>query len=71
MSNNKSYGFYSCPVSILKHASNIISDVLKKIFNKSIDLGTFLSKLKCLKIPIFKCDDNTDPHNYTPISYLL
>ena len=72
MSNNKSYGFYSCPVSILKHASDIISDVLTKIFNKSIDLGTFPSKLKMAKvIPIFKSDDNTDPNNYRrPISLL-
>ena len=65
----KSYGFYSCPVSILKHASDIISDVLSKILNKSIDLATFPSKLKMAKvIPIFKSDDNTDPNNYRPIS---
>ena len=69
MSNNKSYGFYSCPVSILKHASDIISDVLTKIFNKSIDLGTFPSKLKRAKIIlIFESDDSTDPNNYRPIS---
>ena len=71
MSNNKSYGFYSCSVSILKLASNIISDVFTKILNKSIDLGTFPSKLKMAKvIPIFKSDDNTDPNNYRPISLL-
>ena len=72
MSNNKSYGFYSCPVSILKHASDIISGVLTKIsVNKSTDLGTFPSKLKMAKvIPIFKADDNTDPNNYRPISLL-
>ena len=71
MSNNKSYGFYSCPVSILKLASDILSDVLTKILNKSIDLGTFPSKLKMAKVlPIFKSDDNTDPNNYRPISLL-
>ena len=64
MSNKKSYGFYSCPVSLLKHASDIISGILTKIFNKSIDLGTFPSKLKMAKvIPIFKSDDNMDPNN--------
>ena len=68
MPNNKSYGFYSCPVSILKHASDIISDVLTKILNKSIELGTFPSKLKMAKV--FKSDDNTDPNNYRPISLL-
>ena len=50
MSNNKSHGFYSCSVSILKHASDITSDVLTKIFNKSIDLGTFPSKLKMQRL---------------------
>ena len=72
MPNNKSYGFYSCPVSIFKHASDIISDALTKILNKSIDLGTFPSKLKMAKvIQIFNSDDNTDPNNYTrPISLL-
>ena len=62
MSNNKSYGFYSCPVSIRKHASDILSDILTKIFDKCIDLGTFPYKLNVEKvIPIFKCDDKTDP----------
>ena len=71
MPNNKSYGFYSCLVSILKHVSDIISDVLTKILNKSIELGTFPSKLKMAKvIPIFKSADNTDPNNYRPISLL-
>ena len=52
-------------------ASDIISDVLTKILNKSIDLGTFPSKLKMAKvIPIFTSDDNTDPNNYRPISLL-
>ena len=50
-------------------ASDVISDVLTKIFNKSIDLGTFSSKLKMAKVtPSFKSDDNTDPKNYRPIS---
>ena len=69
MSNNKSYGFYSCPVS--KHTGDIISDILAKIFNKPIDLGTFPSNLKMAKVTsIFKSDDNTDPNNYRPISLL-
>ena len=71
MPNNKSYGFYTCPVSILKHASDIISEVLTKILNKSIELGTFPSKLKMANvIPIFKSDDNMDPNNYRPVSLL-
>ena len=72
MSNNKSYGFYSCPVSLLKHASNIISGSLTKIFKKSIDLGTFPSKLKMAKvITIFKSDDNMNPNNQYLLLFLL
>ena len=71
MPQNKSYGFYSFPVSILKYANGILSEVLSNIFNKSIELGTFPSKLKMAKvIPIFKSDDETDPNNYRPISLL-
>ena len=68
MPQNKSYGFYSFPVSILKCANEILSEVLSNIFNKSIELGTFPSQLKMAKvIPIFKSDDDTDPNNYRPI----
>ena len=71
MPQNKSYGFYSFPVSVLKYTNEILSEVLSNIFNKSIELGTFPSKLKMAKvIPIFKSDDETDPNNYRPISLL-
>ena len=71
MPQNKSYGFYSLPVSTLKYANEILSDVLSNIFNKSIQLGTFPSKLKMAKvIPIFKSGDETEPNNYRPISLL-
>ena len=64
MPQNKSYGFYSFPVSVLKYiyTNEILSEVLSNIFNKSIELGTFPSKLKMAKvISIFKSDDETDP----------
>ena len=71
MPQNKSHGLYSFPVSILKYANEILSEVLSNIFNKSIELGTFPSKLKMAKvIPIFKSDDDTDPNNYRPILVL-
>ena len=71
MPQNKSYGFHSLPVSTLKYANEILSDVLSNIFNKSIQLGTFPSKLKMAKvIPIFKSGDETEPNNYRPISLL-
>ena len=71
MPNNKSHGFYSCPTHILKCASDIIKDILADIFNKSVELGIYPSKLKMAKvIPVFKNDDDTDPNNYRPISLL-
>ena len=71
MPQNKSYSFYSFPVNIRKYANDILSEFLTKIFNKSIELGTFPSKLKMSKgIPIFKSDNEMDPNNYRPISLL-
>ena len=40
MPQNKSYGFHSFPVSIIKYANEILSEVLSNIFNKSLELGT-------------------------------
>ena len=71
MPQNKSYGVYSLPVSTLKYANEILSDVLSNIFNMSIQLGTFPSKLKMAKvIPIFKSGDETELNTYRPISLL-
>lgn len=69
--NNKSCGLYSCPTQLLKSSCNIISPVLSYIFNLSVILGVYPSKLKISKItPIYKSDDETDPSNYRPISLL-
>ena len=69
--NNKAYGLYSCPTLVLKSASTIFSHVLANIFNASIQLGIYPSKLKHAKvIPIYKDGDETDPNNYRPVSLL-
>ena len=69
--NNKAHGLYSCPTRILKSASSILSYLLANIFNTSIELGSYPSKLKHAKvIPIYKDGDETDPNNYRPISLL-
>ena len=69
--SNKASGLYSCPIRVLKCEKQIISDPLAKILNISIEQGIYPQKLKIAKIiPIFKCDDETDPNNYRPIPLL-
>ena len=68
---NIAYGLYSCPARVLKCAKGIISLPLAEIINMSILTGIYPSKLKHAKvIPVFKCDDETDPSNYRLISLL-
>ena len=56
---------------VLKCASDLLSHVLTAIFNSSVSFGTYPAKLKMSKIiPIFKADDETEPINYRPISFL-
>ena len=69
--NNKSYGLYSSPIKLLKCASSTIAPVLSEIFNASVTLGKYPSKLKLSKItPIFKNGEENDANNYRPISLL-
>ena len=59
--SNKAYGFYSCPVKLLKMGKYIISEPLADIFNQYISYGIYPNKLKLAKIiPIFKGDDATE-----------
>ena len=68
---NKAHGLYSFPTRILRSAKHIISQPLSMIINKSIEYGTYPSKLKLAKvIPIYKSGDESDPSNYRPISLL-
>ena len=67
--NNKSHGWYSSPIKLLKCWIDIIAPVLSEVFNTSISLGRYPTKLKLSRIvPVFKSDDETDPNNYRPIS---
>ena len=69
--NNKSHGLYSSPKKLLKCSIDIIAPVLSEVFNISISLGRYPTKLKLSKIvPVFKSDDETGPNNYRPISLL-
>ena len=69
--NNKSHGKYSSLTKSLKCSIDLIAPVLSEVFNTSISLGRYPTKLKLSKIvPVFKTDDETDPNNYRPISLL-
>ena len=69
--NNKSYGLYSSPTKVLKLSKDIIGPIISEIFNPSVKLGIYPSKLIMSKIiPIFKSDYETDPNNNRPISLL-
>ena len=65
---NKAHGLYSFPTRILRSAKHIISQPLSMLINKSIEYGTYPSKLKLAKvILIYKSGDESDPSNYRPI----
>ena len=65
---NKSHGLYSCPARIFKCAIDALSNVLADIFNSSIELVAYLSKLKMSRIIPFIAEHETEPNNYQPIS---
>ena len=70
--HNKSHGLYSSPTKLLKCSIDVIVSVLLDLFNISISLGRYPTKLELSKIvPVFKSDDGKGPNNYRPMSLLL
>jgi len=68
---SKSCNLYSVPTFILKYFSNILSPIICKLFNLSVQTGIFPNNLKIAKVtPIFKSGDCTLASNYRPISNL-
>ncbi len=56
---------------MIKYIGNEISIPLAHIFNLSLSMGVFPSKLKlCRVVPIFKSGNNMECDNYRPISLL-
>lgn len=69
--NNKSPGYDNISLVVVKHISDSIVNVLEYIFNLSLLLGEFPSRLKkTVVIPLYKKDDKCNANNYRPISLL-
>ena len=58
------------PVRILKETANIITPILTKIYQQSINTGQIPEDWKNANIvPIFKKGDHSKPSNYRPVSF--
>ena len=56
---------------LLKVAAPVLAESLCKMFNKSVETGTFPSEWKSAKVfPVHKKGVKSDPNNYRPISVL-
>jgi len=65
-------GYNEISIKILKWCAPLISSPLTYIFNKSLELGSFPSRLKySTVIPIFKTGDRLNMSNFRPISLLI
>jgi hypothetical protein len=66
------HGYDEISVKILKWSAPFISSPLTYIFNKSLELGSFPSRLKySTVIPIFKAGDRLNMPNFRPVSLLI
>ena len=72
---NKAHTFKNIPPKILKESREYcsdISDILQKLFNKTLSHKEFPDELKLADVtPIFKKDDPNKSKNYRPVSVLL
>ena len=68
----KSSGIDNVDNIILKEIESYLTMPLMLIFNKSIETGVFLEKMKTAKVvPLHKMKDKDETTNYRPISLLL
>ena len=71
LKNSNSTGHDEISLKFVKLSLPILAPALVKIFNLSINSGTYPDKLKIAKvIPIFKKGATTSVNNYRPISIL-
>jgi len=68
---NKKCGTDAIPTHVWKHCCDLVAMIVSKLFNKSLDTGTFPSVLKIAQvIPIHKSGAKTNICNYRPVSLL-
>ena len=68
---NKTSTINNIPISVIKKISPFISSLLAELFNESIEVGVFPSKLKLGRvIPLHKNGSTTSLKNYRPITTL-
>ena len=68
---NKTSTINNIPISVIKKISPFISSLLAELFNESIEVGVFPSKLKLSRvIPLHKNGSTTSLKNYRPITTL-
>ena len=68
---NKGCKIDQIPVSVYKNVSDVISPIIKSIFDSSIAEGSFPELLKTARtVPIFKSKSHNLVNNYRPISIL-
>jgi len=71
LDERKATGLDGINAKFLKMSASVISKPLEKVFNMSIEKGTFPSIFKEAKVtPIFKKGSKSDKNNYRPISIL-
>ena len=69
---NNAHGYDEISIKILKWSNPFISSPLTNVFNKSLELGSFPSRLKnSTVIPIFKTRDKLNMSNFRTICLLI
>ena len=67
----KAYTFKNIPPKIIKESREYCSDILEKLFNKTLSNKEFPDELKVADVtPIYKEDDPNKSKNYRPVSVL-
>ncbi|XP_055612778.1 uncharacterized protein LOC129759372, partial [Uranotaenia lowii] len=71
LDQNKSAGPDGLQANFIKHHHQIFSELIRDVFNESLENGKYPSCLKTARvIPIHKGGSKTDVNNYRPISIL-